>query len=234
VSCKYLSKILHNRSPAGLVEALLSQGRMSAGGVVLDQSDWYLRHAPAEYQALYDACIGDLTDMPAAAGDLDVPTRKRLAAHLPAWPVDALPAYAALCARVAQVTAERWRSGLAATSGGRDAAAEERMLWRLLRIGSAPYFILGADKNGWMRLRIGTPWDWQQEFRLRRLHIDARTGGQPLIGWRATFTARETAEEGQVCGHVELRWSHGRFAMPPEAKVYLDTPHHEVPGYHPI
>jgi hypothetical protein len=33
---------------------------------------------------------------------------------------------------------------------------------------------------------------------------------------------------------VELRWSHGRFGGPPEAKVYLDTPHHEVPGYHSL
>jgi hypothetical protein len=37
-----------------------------------------------------------------------------------------------------------------------------------------------------------------------------------------------------VEGHVEIRWSHGRFASPPEAKVYLDTPHHQVPGYWPL
>jgi len=41
-----------------------------------------------------------------------------------------------------------------------------------------------------------------------------------------------TGEDRTVEGHVELRWSHGRFGGPPEAKVYLDTPHHEVPGYH--
>ena len=34
-----------------------------------------------------------------------------------------------------------------------------------------------------------------------------------------------------VLGHVEVRWSHGLFCGPPEAKVYLDTPHTEVPGY---
>jgi hypothetical protein len=41
-----------------------------------------------------------------------------------------------------------------------------------------------------------------------------------------------TGVDRTVEGHVELRWSHGRFGGPPEAKVYLDTPHHEVPGYH--
>ena len=37
-----------------------------------------------------------------------------------------------------------------------------------------------------------------------------------------------------VQGHVEVRWSHGRFAQPPEAKVYLDTPTDELPGYFPL
>ncbi len=35
-------------------------------------------------------------------------------------------------------------------------------------------------------------------------------------------------------GHVEIRWSHGRFGQVPEAKVYLDSPHHGVPGYFPL
>jgi hypothetical protein len=34
-----------------------------------------------------------------------------------------------------------------------------------------------------------------------------------------------------VEGHVEVRWSHGRFAQPPEAKIYLDTATDEIPGY---
>lgn len=33
---------------------------------------------------------------------------------------------------------------------------------------------------------------------------------------------------------MEIRWSHGRFAQPPEAKVYIDTPTDELPGYFPI
>ena len=32
-------------------------------------------------------------------------------------------------------------------------------------------------------------------------------------------------------GHVEIWWSHRPFCGPPEAKVYLDTPHARVPGY---
>jgi hypothetical protein len=29
----------------------------------------------------------------------------------------------------------------------------------------------------------------------------------------------------------EIRWSHGRFAQTPEAKVYLDPSYHDAPGY---
>ena len=35
-------------------------------------------------------------------------------------------------------------------------------------------------------------------------------------------------------GHVEIRWSHRPFCGPPEAKIYLDTHHDEVPGYVPL
>ena len=35
----------------------------------------------------------------------------------------------------------------------------------------------------------------------------------------------------EVAGHIEVRWSHGRFGGLPEAKGYLDVPHHRVPGY---
>ena len=55
--------------------------------------------------------------------------------------------------------------------------------------------------------------------------------GQPIVGWKATVRDHEAAEETCVDGHVEVRWSHGRFAQAPEAKVYLDTPHTQVPGY---
>jgi hypothetical protein len=55
-----------------------------------------------------------------------------------------------------------------------------------------------------------------------------------MIDWRAVARDRATGTDREVCGHVEIRWSHGRFCGPPEAKVYLDTPHDRVPGYFPL
>jgi hypothetical protein len=51
------------------------------------------------------------------------------------------------------------------------------------------------------------------------------------VGWAATVRDRTSRSETTVAGHIEVRWSHGRFGGPPEAKGYLDTPHHLVPGY---
>lgn len=104
-------------------------------------------------------------------------------------------------------------------------------MWRLLRVGSAPYFILGSDARQPLRLRIDTPWDWRQRYRLRRLALSPAAVGQPQVTWSAECTESATGHTKTVAGHVEIRWSHGRFAGNPEAKVYIDTAHHDVPGY---
>jgi hypothetical protein len=58
--------------------------------------------------------------------------------------------------------------------------------------------------------------------------------GQPVVLWRVEVEDRATSAHFVTEGHVEVRWSHGRFSGAPEAKVYLDTPHHEVAGYQPL
>lgn len=223
VSCKYLSRILHNPSPARLVEGLLTHAPVD------DLGDWYHRVAPVEYQELYEACAGSIeAPLPPLASTLVRVDRRRLAAGLRrGWPADADAAYARLCSSVATATAEAWRGRITPRNA-------EAMVWRLLRIGSAPYFILGASPAGSMRLRIDTPWDWRQRYRLRRFEVAPQPGGQPRVRWAAVYEVRQTSEERTVHGHVEVRWSHGRFGQPPEAKVYLDSAHHEVPGYHPL
>ena len=55
-----------------------------------------------------------------------------------------------------------------------------------------------------------------------------------MVAWHAVVRRRSDRADLGVDGHVEVRWSHGRFCGPPEAKVYLDTPHAEVPGYFPL
>jgi hypothetical protein len=131
----------------------------------------------------------------------------------------------ALAAAVSRASADRWKRALSRK------AEAEAALWRLLRIGSAPYFVLGASRERSLRLRVMTAWDWRQAFELKRVDVWGDDAGQPQVRWQALVRERASGEQVAVDGHVEVRWSHGRFAKPPEAKAYLDTPHHRVPGY---
>ena len=104
------------------------------------------------------------TALPADVTALNAEQRRELAHSFErgsAWPGDGDALYAALVERVADESARRWRAAI-------DSKAES-MLWRLLRIGSAPYFVLGASPKGFTRFRIATPWDWRQHFELREV-----------------------------------------------------------------
>jgi hypothetical protein len=225
VSCKYLSKIMINASPGFLFERLLQGAHGIRGG------DWYAAVAPDEYHQLYATVIAELgwRDLPTRAGDLDRAQRRRLAQALSdGWPGQSRHLYENLGNVVAHSTAQRWQDRLATRH------ESEAMLWRVLRMGSAPYFVLGTSPSGPLRVRVASPWDWRLQFRLRRFVCSAQAGGQARVGWTATVEDRNSAELHDISGHVEVRWSHGRFSGNPEAKVYLDTPHSEIPGYFPL
>ena len=233
VSCKYLSKITMNASPAHLFERLLTGGHGRRSTV-----DWYRHVAEAEYEQLWSASSAWLAEhRPDIAttgdpGDMSKAERKAVSEHLreggKAWPHELLDPYRELCAAVSVRSARAWQASIATAPSG----AAEAMLWRLLRIGSAPYFVLGVGSGAAapLRLRVASPWDWRQDFTFKRLDISPMSGGQPMVAWRADLVERGGVPR-EVRGHVEIRWSHGRFSGPPEAKVYLDTPFEDVPGY---
>jgi hypothetical protein len=223
VSCKYLTQVLANAAPARLFD------RGLAGGPTRTAGDWYAEVAAGPYQDLFAVVrteLGTRAALPPHAADLTPAHRAELRAYLDAgWPADAQAAYTALAAAVSRASADRWKVAL------RRRPDAEAVLWRLLRIGSAPYFVLGASKQQSLRLRVMTAWDWRQAYELKRIDVWGDDAGQPQVRWQAQVRDREAGTTEAVDGHVEVRWSHGRFGKPPEAKVYLDTPHHRVPGY---
>ncbi|HSF86031.1 MAG TPA: hypothetical protein VLG28_10315 [Acidimicrobiia bacterium] len=227
ISCKYGSNILTNSSPANLFSRLLAD-RQDA------PVDWYLEVAPADYQAFYVACRSYLDDrsLPVNVASLTVEHRDRLKRGIPrSLSGDLLAAYLAFADAVATASAARWKQAMA-----RSRRRREETLWRLLRLQSAPYFVLGESAGGTeVRYRVGTPWDFRNRFRFRSFDAwpDLQRR-QPVVQWHAEVTDNESGQTSMVDGHVEVRWSHGRFAQAPEAKVYLDTPHHKVPGYVPL
>ena len=224
VSCKYLSKILINASPASLFDHGLAYRPPGAG-------DWYEEVAPEAHQELYTECVAAvaLRGLPDRVGQLDRSQRTELRTALGrGWPGGTAGVYQQFAAEVSERSAERWGVRLASR------AAREEMLWRLLRLQSAPYFVLGTSDQDSLRVRVGTPWDWRQRFRLDQFEVRGDEAGQPRVSWAARVTDLAEDDHRTVEGHVEVRWSHGRFAQAPEAKVYLDTPHRHVPGYFPL
>jgi hypothetical protein len=226
ISCKYLSKVLANAAPSRLFDRGLAGGPSRAAG------DWYAAVAPDAYQELYAQVrleLGARASLPPHAVDLTPGHRAELRAYLDAgWSAEAQAAYQRLAVAVGSASAERWKRTLAKR------ADAEAVLWRLLRIGSAPYFVLGATRDRTLRIRVMTPWDWRQAHELKRFDVWGDDAGQPQVRWQARIRDRTSGEELVVDGHVQVRWSHGRFGKPPEAKAYLDTPHHRVPGYVPL
>jgi hypothetical protein len=230
ISCKYESDILANTSPARLFEGLLAMsGRW-------DRADWFELVALDELVALYTGCLAatGLTDFPPAPGLCTKEQHRELRDALAgrSYPnEETQAAYARLCATVSRESAQRWTQQMHESGIG-----SELMVWRLLRIGSAPYFVLGIDRHTGqpVQYRISSPWDWRDEFEVVDFDIAAAAAGQPRVDWHCRYRSRrqESRNQSTVGGHIEIRWSHGRFAHPPEAKIYLDTPMDELPGYH--
>ena len=227
VSCKYNSRIQLNASPWSIFGTAPGTGTDARG-------DWYGDVAGDEQQALYEVVrfeSGLVGALPGRASEMSASQRRELASALGRGPWTspaAAEAYTALSAAVAAGSARRWRERL------RSDRVREATLWRFLRVAAATYFVLGSDGERMVRLRVGSPWDWRQSFRLRGLDVEPVASRQPVVRWAATVDDREAGGRRTVDGHIEIRWSHGRFGGPPEAKVYLDTPHHLVPGYWPL
>lgn len=223
VSCKYGSTISANCSPSNVFDRLLADRRAGS-------EDWYRAVASAPYDQFYAAVTAELGgDLPASVeglGPVDVERIQSMCKRR--WPANLDDAWRWFSFEVAAATSARWRSNL--TSKGH----RELMLWRLLRLETSPYFVLGATKSAEpLRYRVATPWDWRQRFRLLGFEITAVPAGQPVVRWVATVRDLEADEAREVAGDIEVRWSHGRFSSV-EAKLHLVTPPLEVPGYVPL
>ena len=226
VSCKYLSAILHNTAPAHVFIDGLAVTSQSRG------VNWFQEVAPEAHGALYARTVEflGLTGMADSPVSQTQEQRMKLRASLkelatPGLPDGLAPEYERLIEQVSRESAQQWESALG------DRGQQERMLWRLLRIYSSTYFILGSDKRRTMRFRVVTPWEWQQSYKFISFEVRAAGRGQPRVNWAATYRHLASGQRRRVGGHVEIRWSHRPFFGSPEAKIYLDTPHEGVPGY---
>lgn len=222
VSCKYGSDISGNSSPSNLFDRLLADRARGS-------EPWFAMVARLPYDAFYAAVRAVVAGLPADVTRLEPHHIEEIrAACERRWPTELVEPWRAFSYEVAAATAARWRSHLDSPS------KRELMLWRLLRLETSPYFVLGSTKSGEaVRYRVATPWDWRQAFRLRSFTVRPIVAGQPLVEWRAEVDDLGGGTRRSVTGEVEIRWSHGRFSAV-EAKLHLTTPPADVPGYFPI
>ncbi len=225
ISCKYGSDILHNASPWHVFDRALAE-RAKRG------ADWFAEIAAESFQEFYSQVRNHVTDLslPTRVTALNANHRAALRSALKGrWPASLRYDWELVGFEIARNSASHL---MERTSSRRD---REELLWRLLRLAASPYFVLGTDRNGCpIRYRVMTPWDFQNRFRMRHFDMWGDYAGQPTVRWRAEVVDKRDSKPRTVEGHVEIRWSHGKFAGVPEAKIYLDTPHHDVAGYEPI
>jgi len=139
VSCKYASRIQLNSAPSQLFSGVTPDG------------DWYSQVASSEYEALYSQLrrLSDLPDLPSFGSDLAKHHRSDLRIRAAdVWDDRCQELYLELSREVGRISAKIWREHLSAKRH------REAMVWRLLRIGPAPYFVLGSSRDRSLRLRV--------------------------------------------------------------------------------
>lgn len=223
LSCKFFSKILLNPSPLSLFRYALVEGA-EAG------RDWFHEAAPRQYERLLGATADFLGLRGIPRSPLDLTTEQRLVLKnaFRRWPAELESSVNEFVVAVSDESSRSLNRVLT------DLRARERFYWRLLRIHSSPYFMIGAQASGPVRLRVLTPWDFRRRFEFRGFEVAPEPRGQAQVRWTAELFDRELNEIRVTEGHIEIRWSHGRFNKSPEGKVYLDTPHNQACGYSPI
>ena len=226
ISCKYESRILHNVSPVRLFNNLLRADTTRA-------KSWYSIIAPEEYQSFYASVrhylLGRGIRLPACISELSTSDRETIknetARNLPC---ELQEDYNHFCRVVSCKTARCWQQRLGRSQGRKE---KELLFYRLIRLCSCPYFILGSHGQQPIRLRVDSPWEWTRHFLFENLEIEPICARQPKVDWRLTYRECGSDLARDISGYVEIRWSHGRFNGNPEAKVCLYKDLENVPGY---
>lgn len=227
VSCKYLSRNIINGSPSHVFEQQLSNRPTKR------TSDWFQKVARVEHERLYECFVYELRgeiNLPSKLPMLTSENKKELKKlKLKKWPGESSGLYLEFAQAVSENTVKLWQKSLP------NLVDQERLLWRMLRMADVSYFLLGAKSiSNPLRLRVATPWEWRKNYELKAFEVFSKKSGQPRVEWVAVVNDLRKKVSINLAGHVEIRWSHGKFCGSPEAKIYLDSPIDDIPGYYPL
>ena len=229
VSLKHDSDILYNPGPDLLFNRNLNENIPKTNGL------WMLRMAKLEYEEFYHQAILEtgLVGFPTDVRNLTSDQGYKLRKSMPSgqWKRDypLLPYYQAMNDRVSSESAQVWNEM------NKNNASCTELFFNLFRLMEGEeYYLIGRSRRikSEFMLRVMSRREWLSKFEIVAFQAYPRPAGQAEVGWEFTIRDLNSMRNSTVCGHVQVRWSHGKnFTKNCESKVYLDSDHSEIPGY---
>jgi tRNA A-37 threonylcarbamoyl transferase component Bud32 len=238
VSIKAASNIIYNRSAHKLFVGLPSGGLSPARS-----NNWYAETALDDYQELYtfarNAVAPHLPEdvlMFHRRGKVTKEQREQFAEMIKQMSGELARGfeerYLALCRRVATISADKFNESLALTLGSTRNAIEGKLLETFFRVGDTPYIVCGSNKGDDFAIEVPDMTYLRRMWRVRRLvAIPDLLAGQSEVRFSFVMQNRSTGQEYDARFWAEIRWTHGKFVVNPEAKLYKDFKWTDVPFF---
>lgn len=238
ISIKATSNVIYNRSAHKLFVGLPSGGLSPARS-----SNWYAETALDDYQALYTFARNAVAPhLPEDVltfherGKVKKEQRKQFAESIEQMSEESAVGfeekYITLCRRVATMSADKFNKSLTLTRGSTKNAIEGNLLETFFRVGDTPYIVCGSDKGKDFAIQVPDMTYLQRTWKVRELvaspDLDA---GQSKVRFSFVLQDRSTGQKYDARFWAEIRWTHRKFVVNPEAKLYKDFEWTDVPFF---
>lgn len=208
--------------------------------------NWYTVVAPDLYQSLYDLAR-DMAGLNLPISVVEYhqtirgANRKRLGKVMQTFSAADTEQfnqlYTVFCHEVARQSADLFNRTLNQSLSGpiRNAIAEN-IIRRFFRLGDSEYVLCGLDGNDDFGVTVPALTSWKRSgWSFKRLiALPDLSRGQSVVNFELVVEERDKRKEHSFPFHAEIRWSHGKFAGNPEAKLYKEFAWIEVPFFQQI
>ncbi|MFH2102768.1 MAG: site-specific DNA-methyltransferase [Chloroflexota bacterium] len=237
ISVKAGSNVLLNKSPAYIFESL-PQGLPAP-----DRSEnWFLLMAPSAYQALYSFVrsirlarfdfLDSVDEFERVASKREREELKDEISKLVDGEEEKFnELYLEMCKTVATASADKFNNNFSAAMRGPSPKWIIENITRVLfRIDSVEYIMAGTDGSRKYAIKMPALSQWKKEWEIVDVEAtpDLRKG-QSIVNLNVQFKRKKEVEIYTAQFPVQIRWSHGKFAQNPEAKVYKDFSWSQIP-----
>lgn len=237
ISIKAGSNVLANKSPAYIFDSL-PQGLPSP-----DRSEnWYLLMDPPGYQNLY-SFVRNIRlirfDYPELVAEFERVASKNdreevkdeIAKLTDGEKKKFGELYLAMCRKVAEASAELFnRNFLSTMRGPSPKWVIESIVRNLFRIDSVEYIMAGTAGSKIYAIKMPSLSQWKKEWEIVDVQaFPELTRGQSRVQIVVQYKRKKEITIYLAPFHIEIRWSHGKFAQAPEAKLYKDFNWADIP-----